>query len=98
MAKDILIKPIVTEKSDGLSENFGQYTFIVNRRANKLEIRKAIEEQYQVTVDKVNTVIMPSKAKNRNTRAGLIRGRKSPYKKAIVKLAEGEDLNLYGEL
>ena len=98
MSKKILIKPIVSEKSDKLSENLQQYTFVVDKKANKIEIRNAIEGYYGVTVDSVNTVIMPSKAKNRNTRAGLIRGRKSSYKKAIVTLAEGEELNLYGDL
>ena len=98
MARSILIKPVITEKSDKMSEDLGQFTFIVDKKANKLEIRKAVEEQYQVTVNSVNTVIMPSKSKSRNTRAGLIRGRKSAYKKAIVTLAEGEDLNLYGEV
>ncbi len=98
MARNILIKPIITEKSDKLSENLSQFSFIVDKKANKLEIRKAVEEQYSVTVESVNTAIMPSKSKSRNTRAGLIKGRKSAYKKAIVTLAEGEDLNLYGEL
>jgi len=98
MARNVLIKPIITEKSDQLSENLSQFSFIVDKKANKLEIRKAVEEQYSVTVESVNTAIMPSKSKSRNTRAGLIRGRKSAYKKAIVTLAEGEDLNLYGEL
>lgn len=98
MARNILIKPIITEKSDHLSENLSQFSFIVDKKANKLEIRKAVEEQYSVTVESVNTAIMPSKSKSRNTRAGLIRGRKSAYKKAIVTLADGEDLNLYGEL
>lgn len=98
MARNVLIKPIITEKSDQLSENLSQFSFIVDKKANKLEIRKAVEAQYSVTVESVNTAIMPSKSKSRNTRAGLIRGRKSAYKKAIVTLAEGEDLNLYGEV
>jgi len=98
MARKVIIKPIITEKSDQLSENLSQFSFIVDKKANKLEIRKAVEAQYSVTVESVNTAIMPSKSKSRNTRAGLIKGRKSAYKKAIVTLAEGEDLNLYGEV
>lgn len=98
MAKQVLIKPVISEKADMLSNQKQQYTFVVDRRANKIEIRKAIEEFYQVTVDSVNTMVMPAKAKNRNTRAGLIRGRQSAYKKAIVTLAAGEEINLYGEI
>ncbi|MEZ4947889.1 MAG: 50S ribosomal protein L23 [Saprospiraceae bacterium] len=98
MAKKVLVRPVISEKADALSTARQQYTFVVDRKANKIEIRKAIEEFYQVTVESVNTLVMPAKAKNRNTRAGLIRGRKSSYKKAIVTLAAGEEINLYGEI
>lgn len=98
MAKKVLVRPVISEKADALSTARQQYTFVVDRKANKIEIRKAIEEFYQVTVESVNTLVMPAKAKNRNTRAGLIRGRKSSYKKAIVTLASGEEINLYGEI
>lgn len=98
MAKQVLIKPVISEKADMLSSKRQQYTFVVDRKANKIEIRKAIEEFYQVTVESVNTMVMPAKAKNRNTRAGLIRGRQSAYKKAVVTLASGEEINLYGEI
>ena len=98
MSKQILIRPIVSEKADMLTEKHGKYSFVVNKKANKVEIKNAVEEQYQVTVDSVNTVIMPSKTKVRTTRAGMVRGRKSTYKKAIVTLADGEEMNLYGEV
>jgi len=98
MAKQILIKPVITEKADALSEKGGQYTFIVNRDANKLEIKKAFNIIYNVEVASVNTILVPSKAKNRNTRRGVIRGRVSGYKKAIVTLAKGETINIYGEV
>ena len=98
MAKDILIKPLVTEKTDRLSENLNQYTFVVNKKANKVEVRKAIEEMYGVQVEAVNTMIMPSKTKVRNTRGGVQRGRTSSFKKAIITLAEGEEIDFYGEL
>ena len=97
MAKNILVKPIMTEKSEELSENLNKYTFVVNKKANKIEIKKAIEDMYQVSVESVNTAIMPSKAKSRNTKAGLIRGRTSSYKKAVITLSEGEELDFYGE-
>lgn len=98
MKKQILVKPVITEKSEMLSEKKGQYSFIVHRRANKIEIRNAIEKAYGVNVDSVNTMVMPGKAKNRNTKSGMVRGRVSSFKKAIVTLVEGEVLDLYGEM
>lgn len=98
MAKNILVKPVITEKAEHLSENLGQYTFIVNRKANKVEIRKAIEERFNVAISSVNTINMPAKAKSRNTRSGVLKGSVAAYKKAIVTLAEGETIDLYGEM
>jgi large subunit ribosomal protein L23 len=98
MAKQILIKPVITEKADALSEKRSQYTFIVSKDANKVEIKKAVNSIYNVEVASVNTILVPSKAKSRNTRRGVVRGRVSGYKKAIVTLAEGETINIYGEV
>jgi large subunit ribosomal protein L23 len=98
MAKTILIKPVVSEKAELLSENLEHYTFVVAKTANKIEIRNAVEARYGVTVNRVNTMIMPSKTKNRSTKSGLLRGRVSAFKKAIVTLAEGETIDLYNEL
>ncbi len=98
MAKQILIKPVITEKSDKLVEKLGQYTFVVNKDANKIEIKKAVREMYNVEVTSVNTLIMPSQSKNRNTKKGMIRGSISSYKKAIVTLAQGETINYFGEV
>jgi large subunit ribosomal protein L23 len=98
MAKNILVKPIISEKAETLSEGSNQYSFIVNQKANKVEVRKAVEEMYSVNVASVNTMIMPAKAKNRNTRSGLIKGRVSSYKKAIVTLADGEEIDFYGDI
>lgn len=98
MKKQILVRPVITEKSEMLSEKRGQYSFIVHRRANKIEIRNAIEKRYGVNVDSINTLVMPGKAKNRNTKSGMVRGRVSSFKKAIVTLADGEVLDLYGEM
>ncbi|MCX8209420.1 MAG: large subunit ribosomal protein L23 [Bdellovibrionota bacterium] len=98
MAKTILIKPVVSEKAELLSETPGHYTFVVAKTANKIEIRKAIEGRYGVTVDRVNTMIMPGKTKNRSTKSGLLRGRVSSFKKAIVTLAEGDRIELYDEV
>lgn len=98
MAKEILIKPLITEKSETISEALTKYTFVVNRAANKIEIRKAIETMYNVSVDAVNTLIVPGKTKVKNTRSGLQRGRKPSYKKAIVTLAEGEEIDFFGDI
>ncbi len=98
MAKTILIKPLITEKADGLSDKIGQYSFIVNKRANKLEIKKEIEQMYSVSVSSVNTMIMPGKSKSRNTKSGLVKGRVSSFKKAIVTLADGELIDFFGDI
>jgi large subunit ribosomal protein L23 len=97
MAKTILIKPLITEKAEDLSSK-GRYSFIVNKDANKIEIQKEVERMYQVTVESVNTMIMPGKQKNRSTRSGLLRGRKPSYKKAIVTLSAGEEIDFFGDI
>lgn len=96
--KQIIIKPLITEKSEQLSEGLVQYSFVVNKKANKIEIGKAIEKMYSVNVDSVNTMIVPGKAKVRNTRSGIQKGRKPSFKKAIVKLAEGEEIDFFGDI
>ncbi len=98
MAKQILIKPIITEKADNLSEKRGQYSFVVNKNANKIEIKKAVHDMYNVEVSSVNTMVMPAKTKSRNSRRGVIRGRVSSFKKAIVTLADGESINFFENL
>jgi large subunit ribosomal protein L23 len=98
MANTILIKPIITEKAEKLSETNNQYSFVVKRRANKIEIRKAVEDMYNVSVASVNTMVMPAKAKSRNTRSGIIKGYISSYKKAIVKLVDGEEIDFFGDI
>jgi large subunit ribosomal protein L23 len=94
--KQIIIKPIVTEKSDKLASKSNQYTFEVAKTANKIVIGKAIEAYYNVTVVGVNTTIMPSKAKSRMTKKAVVKGRVSSYKKAIVTLAEGDTIEVFG--
>lgn len=98
MAKTILIKPIITEKAETLSEGLNQYTFMVSKKSNKIEIKKAVEEMYQVTVERVNTIIMPAKTKNRTTRAGMIKGQVSSFKKAVVTLTDGESIDFFGDI
>ena len=98
MAKKILIKPILTEKSSLLTDKYNQYSFKVAKDANKVEIKKEIETLYNVQVESVNTMIMPSKSRVRNTKQGVQRGRKPSYKKAIIRLAYGEEIDLYGDV
>ncbi len=98
MAKRILIKPIITEKSSAQTEAANQYTFMVDKKANKTEIKRAIEKLYNVSIESVNTIIVPSKQKVRNTKSGMQRGTKSAYKKAIVRVTYGEEIDLYGEV
>ena len=93
----ILIKPIITEKATGDSEKFNRYTFVVNKRANKIEIKDAVEATYGVTVKAVRTLNHPALRKTKYTKKGLVSGLTSGYKKAIVQLAEGE-IDFYNNL
>lgn len=95
---DILIKPILTEKANAQQDTLRRYAFKVARKANKLEIKKAIESFYGVTVINVNTSVSPGKNKSRFTKAGVISGRKPAYKKAFVTVAEGENIDLYSNI
>ncbi|MEW5846003.1 MAG: 50S ribosomal protein L23 [Bacteroidota bacterium] len=95
---DILIKPVVTEKMERLTDKLNQYGFIVDKRANKLQIKKAIEELYGVTVDSVNTMRYAGKVKTRYTRTGVLVGRNNSYKKAIVTLKDGDKIDFYSNI
>jgi large subunit ribosomal protein L23 len=92
---DVLVRPVITEKVNSQMEKSGRYTFEVDKRANKLEIKKAVEEFYGVKVSDVNTIVVPGKVKNRFTKGGFISGVKSSYKKATVTLAEGDSIDLF---
>lgn len=93
----VLKKPLVTEKVSALNEK-GKYGFIVDAAANKVEIKKAVEAQYGVNVEKVNTMNVMGKLKTRYTKAGVLSGRRPSYKKAIVTLAEGEVIDFYSNV
>jgi len=95
---EVLVKPILTEKANNQQEKLRRYAFKVARKANKLEIKKAIEEFYGVSVVDVNTVVVPGKNKTRYTKAGFIQGQKPSYKKALVTVAEGETIDLYANI
>lgn len=94
----ILIEPIITEKMTGLGEKLNRFGFIVEKRANKVEIGKAVEEMYSVTVDAVNTMVYGGKRRSRFTKTGLVKGKTKSYKKAIVTLAEGDTIDFYSNI
>jgi large subunit ribosomal protein L23 len=93
----ILIEPIVTEKVSELNEK-GKYGFIVNKKANKVEIKKAVEKAYGVNVKDVNTMVYPGKRKARYTKTKIVEGRTPSFKKAIVQVAEGEVIDFYSNI
>ena len=89
-ARDIIIRPLITERSTELmSEN--KYVFVVDKRANKIEIGKAVKEIFDVKVESVHTVNVTGKTKRR----GRTVGKRADYKKAIVKLAQGESIEFF---
>jgi large subunit ribosomal protein L23 len=95
---NILIKPIVTEKMTAQGEDFNRYGFVVAKEANKLQIRQAVEELYDVKVAEVNTMRYAGKRKQRFTKSGVSVGKTSSYKKAVVTLAEGEVIDFYSNI
>ena len=94
-----IIKPIVTEKMTRITEKRpNRYGFIVKPEANKIQIKKEVEARYNVTVEDVNTMRYAGKRSSRYTKAGLIRGQKNAFKKAIVTLKEGEEIDFYSNI
>lgn len=94
----ILIKPIITEKATEQSEVQNQFSFVVKRNANKIEIKDAIEAAYGVSITKVRTINVRPDRKSRYTKTGVITGKTSAFKKALVQVAEGETIDLYSNL
>jgi large subunit ribosomal protein L23 len=95
---DILVKPLVTEKMTAQSEKLNRFGFIVNRRANRTQIKTAIEQLYGVNVEAVNTMIYGPKTKFRYTKSGVQKGKTSAFKKAIITLAEGQTIDFYSNI
>lgn len=95
----MIIKPLVTEKMTAITEKMpNRFGFIVRPEANKLEIKSEIEALYNVTVVDVNTMRYSGKNKSRYTKSGIINGRTSAYKKAIVTLKEGDTIDFYSNI
>jgi large subunit ribosomal protein L23 len=96
MAKQILIKPMITEKATKLADKRNTYVFVVNKEANKIEVKNAVEKSFNVNVTSVNTAVMPGKPKSRSTKTAVVKGMKSSYKKAYVTLDQGETIDIFG--
>ncbi|MFA5244285.1 MAG: 50S ribosomal protein L23 [Pedobacter sp.] len=95
---EILKRPILTEKASALTEKLNRFSFKVDHKANKLEIKQAIEKMYGVNIQAINTIVVYGKLKSRNTKAGVVTGRTPKYKKAIVTLNDGETIDFYSNI
>ncbi len=96
---EVLIKPLITEKMTAVTEKFPlRYGFIVDKRATKGQIKKAVEDMYDVGVARVNTMVYLGKLKSRFTKTGFQVGRKNSFKKAIVTLNEGQSIDFYSNI
>ena len=94
----IIEKPIITEKMTNASEKYNRFAFVVDIKANKIEIKKAVEQMYDVAVDSVRTMVCIGKKRVRGTKSGMIIGRTATCKKAIVTLAEGDSIDFYSNI
>lgn len=94
----VIIRPIITEKMSELSSKLNRYGFVVAPEANKIEIKKAVEKMYGVTVEEVNTMRYIGKLKMRNTKNGVNIGRIGKVKKAVVSLKEGDTIDFYSNI
>ncbi|MBL0192098.1 MAG: 50S ribosomal protein L23 [Saprospiraceae bacterium] len=95
MSEFKLKKPIISEKAQVLAEKSNTYSFVVEKSANKIEIKNAVQALYGVTVTEVNTAIMPGKVRTRYSKSGVMRGMKPSVKKAYVKLVDGDQIDLF---
>ena len=95
---NILIKPLITEKMTIQGEKLNRYGFLVDRRANKLQIKQAVESMYGVTVVDVNTVNYHGKRKSRYTKAGVLSGRANHFKKAFITLGGEDKIDFYSNI
>jgi large subunit ribosomal protein L23 len=96
--REVLKKPLITEKYNDLAEKLGQFAFMVDRKASKTDIREEIEKVYEVKVKDVRTMIYGGARKTRYTKKGFVEGKKAAYKKAIVTLQDGDTIDFYSNL
>ena len=91
----VIIKPVISEKANYLTDLRGTYSFLVNPKANKIQIGKAIEAHYGVKVAEVNTMIYAPKVSSKHTKKGLQVGKTNKLKKAVIKLVEGDVIDIF---
>ena len=91
----VIIKPVISEKANYLTDLRGSYSFLVNPKANKIQIKKAVEAAYGVKVADVNTMIYAPKVSSKYTKKGLQVGKTNKLKKAVIKLVEGEVIDIF---
>jgi large subunit ribosomal protein L23 len=95
---EILLKPIITEKMTAQSEKLNRFGFIVSKDANKIQIKKAVESLYSVTVESVNTMRYSGKTKSRYTKTGVVHGQRDAFKKAVITLIQGDTIDFYSNI
>jgi large subunit ribosomal protein L23 len=95
---EIIVKPVVTEKMTDMGDKLNRYAFVVHKKANKIQIKNAVEELYGVEVVAVNTMNYNGKARSRFTKSGVITGKTTAFKKAIITVAEGETIDFYSNI
>jgi len=94
----IIVRPIITEKITKEGEIFNRFGFVVDKKANKVQIKKAVEAAYGITVVEVNTMNVRPDRTTKYTKSGLISGKSNSYKKAIVQVQEGETIDFYNNI
>ncbi|PJX21873.1 50S ribosomal protein L23 [Psychroflexus sp. S27] len=94
----VIIKPLITEKSTHLSETANTFVFLVDEKANKVQIKNEVESIYGVSVDQVRTMRVLPKFKTRYTKTGIVSGKTNSYKKAMIKVSEGDTIDIYNNL
>ncbi len=95
---EIIIKPVVTEKMTDMGEKLNRYAFVVHKKANKIQIKNAVQDLYGVEVVSVNTMNYNGKSRSRFTKSGVITGKTRAFKKAIITVAEGETIDFYSNI
>ena len=94
----IIKRPVITEKMTAISERLNKFAFIVDKRANKIQIKEAVEKLYDVKVVAVNTMNYDGKKKSRYTKSGVVTGRTVAFKKAVVTLKEGDTIDFFSNI
>jgi len=94
---NVLLRPLITEKAASMNEE-SKFAFIVDRKADKLQIKEAVEDMYGVTVESINTINTKGKPKSRYTKSSIVTGRTKKLKKAIVTLKDGDFIDFYSEI